>query len=289
MAQLAVDFASVDGNKNINFVRAAQAGTRLMIPRAVYGRPVTTGSTTPFIDPAWKESNASIRAAGMKCSGYLFVCFPRKGLFTPTPDIQAQALIDYCKLTPNVDWVPAIDVEEESDILSPDEMYAWVVRTAKTVRQGFGAWPLLYFSNRVWVEYFKNHAAGELINCLPWIAKPWPYPVGSQVHLDGAPGYLPTYVPEWGNACGLYQYQGDAKGYPGFSSTVDISRIEVVGPGATGEQVKWIQRRLGNVAVDGVYGPATEKAVKALQASHGLAADGIIGVDTYTYLLWAHS
>lgn len=42
---------------------------------------------------------------------------------------------------------------------------------------------------------------------------------------------------------------------------------------------------LGNhLAVDGVYGAATEQAVKGLQRAHGLAADGIVGPQTWALL-----
>ncbi len=46
--------------------------------------------------------------------------------------------------------------------------------------------------------------------------------------------------------------------------------------GSEGRQVRLLQRALG-VPVDGVYGPATEAAVRRFQTSRGLAADGIVG------------
>ena len=39
------------------------------------------------------------------------------------------------------------------------------------------------------------------------------------------------------------------------------------------------------VAVDGVFGPDTESAVKAFQQSRGLAADGIVGPNTWPKLV----
>lgn len=51
--------------------------------------------------------------------------------------------------------------------------------------------------------------------------------------------------------------------------------------GSNGHPIKTLQyllRARGHtVAVDGVFGPQTEAAVKAFQASRGLAADGIVG------------
>jgi hypothetical protein len=51
--------------------------------------------------------------------------------------------------------------------------------------------------------------------------------------------------------------------------------------GHTGAAVSSLQKVLGNVAVDGVFGPHTEQSVRNFQANHGLAVDGIVGQHTY--------
>ena len=63
----------------------------------------------------------------------------------------------------------------------------------------------------------------------------------------------------------------------------------VLKQGATGGEVKELQRRLKqwgyySGAVDGVYGPATVKAVKYFQQKNGLKADGIAGISTFAAL-----
>ena len=50
--------------------------------------------------------------------------------------------------------------------------------------------------------------------------------------------------------------------------------------GSEGRQVQLLQRALGNVKVDGIFGPETEAAVRAFQSSAGLAVDGVVGPAT---------
>jgi peptidoglycan hydrolase-like protein with peptidoglycan-binding domain len=60
-------------------------------------------------------------------------------------------------------------------------------------------------------------------------------------------------------------------------------------PLTSGPGVRQLQQRLKSlgydVAVDGVFGPATENAVKAFQKHRGLAADGVAGPATHAALL----
>ena len=62
--------------------------------------------------------------------------------------------------------------------------------------------------------------------------------------------------------------------------------------GSKSQQVKLLQRTLigwgysvGVYGADGDFGAATEKAVKKFQTANKLAADGIVGKDTWTALL----
>jgi peptidoglycan hydrolase-like protein with peptidoglycan-binding domain len=50
--------------------------------------------------------------------------------------------------------------------------------------------------------------------------------------------------------------------------------------GSEGRQVRLLQQALGDVKVDGVFGPETEQAVRGFQASNGLTVDGIVGAIT---------
>ena len=59
--------------------------------------------------------------------------------------------------------------------------------------------------------------------------------------------------------------------------------MEVIKKGSKGEAVKKLQKSLG-VAADGVFGANTEVAVKKFQSKAGLTPDGIVGAKTWAAL-----
>jgi peptidoglycan hydrolase-like protein with peptidoglycan-binding domain len=65
--------------------------------------------------------------------------------------------------------------------------------------------------------------------------------------------------------------------------------IEVLIPqlrqNATGPSVRALQRLLGDVTVDGIFGPNTHQAVLTFQSANRLGADGIVGTHTWGALL----
>jgi peptidoglycan hydrolase-like protein with peptidoglycan-binding domain len=61
---------------------------------------------------------------------------------------------------------------------------------------------------------------------------------------------------------------------------VPASGTPVSAPSAS---VRLLQRRLG-IAADGIFGPATTRAVKRFQAAHKLSADGVVGPETWAAL-----
>lgn len=72
-------------------------------------------------------------------------------------------------------------------------------------------------------------------------------------------------------------------GTPAVKTTTPITdqKSTVLSPGSRGAAVRALQRALGTVAVDGSYGPATEKAVRSLQWASQLPVTGIVDEDTW--------
>jgi peptidoglycan hydrolase-like protein with peptidoglycan-binding domain len=56
--------------------------------------------------------------------------------------------------------------------------------------------------------------------------------------------------------------------------------VIVLSSGGEGRQVQLLQKALGGVRVDGIFGPETETAVREFQASRGLSVDGVVGPQT---------
>ncbi len=73
-------------------------------------------------------------------------------------------------------------------------------------------------------------------------------------------------------------------------TTVNPQVTDVVARGQTGSHVRRIQRALNasahgvEVAVDAIFGPETEAAIRKIQADHGGLVDGIVGSQTISLL-----
>ena len=76
----------------------------------------------------------------------------------------------------------------------------------------------------------------------------------------------------------------------GIAGSVQPKRVDVTAAmrplqlGSKGRDVRTVQDVVG-AKVDGGFGPATEKAVKAFQKSHGLKPDGQVGPKTWAAVL----
>lgn len=72
---------------------------------------------------------------------------------------------------------------------------------------------------------------------------------------------------------------------PGVGSGPAVPTEPEIRAGSTGQAVKDLQNALtgwgDSLAIDGIFGPLTEAAVKAFQTSQGIAVDGIVGPITW--------
>ncbi len=81
-----------------------------------------------------------------------------------------------------------------------------------------------------------------------------------------------------GPTAGLADGQAGANpGSPNPEPPTTTEHTISLSAGSEGRQVKLLQQTLGNIKVDGIFGPETEAAVRAFQASRGLTADGVVG------------
>ncbi len=98
-------------------------------------------------------------------------------------------------------------------------------------------------------------------------------------------GHLPLRAPKpWGggDAWWLHQYQENAQ--LEHVGLVDMNRFRPLSPGAHGLRVAWLQRALHMPEASQVFDPETEAAVRVFQTRNGLAADAIVGLDTFAAL-----
>lgn len=277
MATIGIDIASVDGNGTPDWSAAVQqGGLRFVGLRAVYG-------VTP--DPWYPTYVNQLDARGIPHFPYL--------IMTPnldTPEAQANAALKAIGTLNNHYFPLALDVEGNRNGLTPEEWLDWVTKAYNVIKTAIGVPPMLYTSQEYWMDPngMNNLPAPQLADCAPWV-KYWPYAVDSPAvynptTIDALPP--PPCPPPWGDAWIVQQTQGDAINYPGFKSTVDIDRLHVQKQGDNNDSVKWIQRRLPGLVIDGIFGPATAAAVKTFQAAKKIAVDGIVGLDTTQLLAW---
>ena len=65
----------------------------------------------------------------------------------------------------------------------------------------------------------------------------------------------------------------------------DVDYNQTVSKGSRGPLVTEVQEKLCIEPADGIFGPGTERSIKAWQSSNGLVADGIVGPKTIKKLL----
>ena len=123
----------------------------------------------------------------------------------------------------------------------------------------------------------------------------WQYGIGRTSGISGDVDLDTGYVdyPALIKAAGLNGYSKAPEPQPEPKPECPYAEPQgLVKKGDKGEDVKWVQWQLinkdydcGKSGIDGDFGPATDKALKAFQSANGLTADGICGPLTKSALL----
>lgn len=280
---LGIDIASVDGNKQIDWIQAKQIGVRFAIFRGTY---------ITWADPTWTKEAQRAKDAGMLVGAYMFPVMDKKH---PDAKAQVRAFCDAVKLT-KFDFPPILDVEFPGGIEATGhtrpELLDWIRAAVAEFKNILSVWPMLYTSARVWddVDTDSLHAppTPELVLCPLWLARyPWKTRINAHVDATEVDAVAMLTVPaSWGQGnVWIHQYQGDAINLPGFTATSDLNRFFDLKLGASGPRVAWAQKKLG-ITADGSFGSGTDTSVKSFQALHNLTQDGVIGPRTFAALCW---
>ncbi len=286
---LGVDFGDVDENHNPDWTKAKTEGPlSFAIIRAHTG---------------WRQDHdfarewSRMKDAGIVRGAYLFLSYPSaKWGKPPLPAAQAEAFIKVVGGLERGDFPPTLDVEFPGSWtatgMSRSQLLESVRSAWKALKDHYGVAPIIYTSARVWREDLGDPDTQDLLDSPLWLT---PYPFGTKgIAVRNpeafAPGgrYHPPPVPTpWGAGnWWIHQYQGDAHGFPGFRQ-IDVNRFNVMANGATGQRVKWVQRRLG-IVQSGIFDGTTEEALKRFQSRQNLATDGVIDPRTFASLCWAN-
>jgi GH25 family lysozyme M1 (1,4-beta-N-acetylmuramidase) len=283
-----IDTASVDENKNPDWMRAkAQVPIDFAIIRSNFG-------TVP--DPVFPRDWPKLTEAGIVRGAYLFLRFPHSTRGRPPdPVAQAKAFIATVRNLDQSDLPPTLDVEfpgegRKETGMTARQLLDGVRGAWKTLRDYYRVAPIIYTSARVWNEDLCNLPAPDLAESPLWVKyypfRKGPARYGLQTFAGGR--FNPPVPPPWGDPTNwwIHQYQGDAVRLPGFTGTVDMNRFNTMIRGATGDRVRWVQRRLG-VPQSGAFDASTERALRAFQNKKGIGADGVINPRTFALLCWS--
>ena len=86
-----------------------------------------------------------------------------------------------------------------------------------------------------------------------------------------------------GNVDKSHFYSDLAKGQT--NTVQEVHDMDTLRKGDQGQQVKVLQKLLGGVAIDGIFGANTKAAVEAYQRQYKLSVDGVVGPKTWDKLL----
>ncbi|MEH2057381.1 MAG: GH25 family lysozyme [Nostoc sp.] len=267
-----------DNSENIDWEKVKSEGIDFTFARVNYGTYKQDKQFTSY----WP----AIKKAGIIRGAYLF--FRPSEEVDPQVEMFAQAL----EIEPG-DLPPVVDIEQDYynhgqndhwDDLSSTEKLNRISNVLTAVEVATGYKPIIYTGPSFWDDKIKTSRFADYDL---WIA-----------HFDTN---TPTIPGGWKFQT-FHQYKGDQTGFPGIEGDVDRNRFNgaldrlqaltvptvSLQEGRIGPNVKKLQETLKKVAQDsshpefdpgspdGIFGPATKKAVIAYQEANSLTANGIV-------------
>lgn len=303
MSQIGLDMASIDANAKPDTLAARAAGVRFVYIRRSHCYFDAAHKAFHLAhDHTYERDSAAWRSVGVVVGAYLFPSFK---LGAPTVKEQvANFLAAGGDVLVGRDLPVALDVEFPGKGIadtgrSQAEVFVLVLEFVRELRKHFTA-VAIYTSHVQWHD--TNGLGGpdspELDGVILW--QKTPYRLQSRQPLDTVPPKDPhtfflvtdphSYwqIPRpWSNqGWWIQQYQGDCLGFAGFDKTVDVNRFCVTSSTSTNSKnIEWIQKRL-RVPQTRMWDTLTGDAVKLFQSSRGFVADGVVGVATFSALVW---
>lgn len=258
------DYASIDGQK-IDYTKV-QASFVIIRGSYGYGKVSLPDSNLARDRGLWSQM-------GKRVGSYMILSWNAAN----TPEDQVAVFArSYGARRPG-ELPPSLDLEADSAAslhMTPAACLAWAERAYDALVKLYGT-VMVYTSLRVWAEVFGNLPSKMGASPL-WLKVAYPMKVREPHRPDLAPQLFTTpgpWKPVTSPGVWIVQYQGDAVGVPGFSSTIDCNYFRA----RTAPDSSWLAAKLH------INGNAVTIA-EWQQIENLASADGIIGPATFCVL-----